>query len=205
MVHSILRYIEEWEFPAGLSQAIQSLLQDVSGSVWCFASDARVTLKIPHISVNSVQGSMCFVLQGEVDEFDKRHFGFWRSLLRWQNTSQNACYEREKQKKMNPIPIFLWWMKISEAVCKYCWQCEVVFFFQRANISDSVCDDPKLTITQLLCSLKYIFFSCFHIYARWLPSFLEHCSLAKSQTLVRDMGRKETQTVSLLVSSKLFV
>ncbi len=37
------------------------------------------------------------------------------------NTSQNACHGCEKRKKSNPIRIFLWRMKISEAVCKRDW------------------------------------------------------------------------------------
>ncbi len=38
--------------------------------------------------------------------------------LNCQNTSENACYGYEKCRKSNPIRIFLWRMKILEAVCK---------------------------------------------------------------------------------------
>ncbi len=41
--------------------------------------------------------------------------------LNCQNTSQNACHRCEKRKKSNPIRIFLWRTKISEAVCKRDW------------------------------------------------------------------------------------
>ncbi len=65
---------------------IQSLLQDVSGSVWCFASDTRAIFKkkTTNVCELSVQGSLqCFVLRDKVDELDDRQSGFWRLLVRW--------------------------------------------------------------------------------------------------------------------------
>ncbi len=42
-----------------------------------------------------------------------------------------------KTQKIEPDPKKnLWWAKVSEAACKRDWQCEVVFIFQRAKISD---------------------------------------------------------------------
>ncbi len=42
----------------------------------------------------------------------------WTVALNCQNTSENACYGYEKCRKSNPIRIFLWRMKVLEAVCK---------------------------------------------------------------------------------------
>ncbi len=59
-----------------------SSLQDVRGSVWCFATDTVDTFKKK--SELGVQGSLqCVVLRDEVDQLVKRHSGFWRSLIRW--------------------------------------------------------------------------------------------------------------------------
>ncbi len=86
-VHPILKYREDGEGAAGLSRAIQSLLQDVSVSVWCFASDTRATYEKEDHQFLWTQCAriyiQCFVLWDEVDELDNRHSGFWRSLLRW--------------------------------------------------------------------------------------------------------------------------
>ncbi len=123
--------IQSWDIvrkerrAAGLSRAIQSLFQDVSGSVWCFSSNTRATLeRRPPVSVNSVCKDLT-VLYGA-----RRSGWTWRSpfwilafacmvALNCQNTSQNASYGCEKFRKLNPIRILLWWTKDSEAVCKH--------------------------------------------------------------------------------------
>ncbi len=71
-VHPILRYRELLEFPQH-GRAIQSLLQDVMGSVWCFIAilESHITKKTTNFCELSVQGSLhCFVLRDEVDELD---------------------------------------------------------------------------------------------------------------------------------------
>ncbi len=53
--------------------------------------DALLVILEPHVKKKttnfcelSVQEFLqCFVLRDEVDEFDNRHSGFWRSLVRW--------------------------------------------------------------------------------------------------------------------------
>jgi len=66
--------------------------------------------------------------------------------LNCQNTSQNACYRFEECRKFQLIWIFLWRMKVSEAVCKHNWhdvRSYLFFTMQkfRTRISDSVCKD----------------------------------------------------------------
>ncbi len=71
--------------------------------------------------------------------------------LSCQNTSQNACHGCEKCKKSNPIRIFFWRTKISEAVCKRDWHnVRSYLFFNVRNVrtknSDSVCNGLKFSV-----------------------------------------------------------
>ncbi len=87
----------------GLSWAIQSLLQGFSDSVWCFASDTGAT----YYKEGSIQ---CFVMRSEVNQFVRRHSGFWRSLVQWlwivKTPLKMPATDAKKCSKSNPIRFF---------------------------------------------------------------------------------------------------
>ncbi len=70
--------------------------------------------------VRLMSNIQCFVLN--TDEFDNRHSGFWRSLLRrlWTDKTplKMLAADVKNENKSNPLWIFLWRTKILEAVCK---------------------------------------------------------------------------------------
>ncbi len=83
--------------------------------------DALLAILEPHIKKD-------FVLQDEVDEFDNRHSGF--------------CLKNE------PDPIFFFMTDESFGDRKRDWQSEVIFIFQRAKTSYSVCNGLNFNIVQ---------------------------------------------------------
>ncbi len=100
--------------------------------------------------------------------------------LNCQNTSQNACHGCEKRKKSNPIRIFLWRTKISEAVCKRDWHNVRSYLFFNVRKFRTQCamalKTPNTFLLQLqnrTTSLFYLFLFYFFVKGVW-PSLHVH-------------------------------
>ncbi len=100
---SILRYGEDGEFllikeQLDYHEQFKVLLQDISRSVWCFASEIlephskKKTINFCELSVQDIYSAWAARRSWVTWQ---SHSGFWRSLVRvalkCQNTSQNAC------------------------------------------------------------------------------------------------------------------
>ncbi len=95
-----------------------------------------------------------------------------RLQVRWLWTVKKCLPRCEKLKKSNPIWIFLWLTKMSEAVCKRDWQdVRLYLFFNvrtfRTKISDSVCNECVLAvfvhIQHIIIQIHSLFYFIFQI------------------------------------------
>ncbi len=116
-----------------------------------------------------------------------------------QNTSQNASYGCEKCRKSNPIWIFLWRTKVSEAVCKRDWhnmrsylffnvqkfrtQCAMAFSEQR-DLNYSKLLTTSVFGTNILCIPNYKT-KCNHL------NDLHNPNLNKSQDIFKKHWKKK--------------
>ncbi len=152
-VHPFLKYREDGEFPLLIKEQ-----RDYHGRFKVYFRmlvsqfDALLAILEPHIKKKTtnfcelrVQGSIYTVLCAARWSGWTWQSPFWilafscTVALNCQNTSQNACHGCEKCKKSNPIRIFLWRMKILEAVCKRDWHNVRLYLFFKVRKFQTQC------------------------------------------------------------------